>query len=202
MLRLDFGVLYNKYYGETERNLRRALETAELMAPCVLWMDEIEKAIAHSASDEDGGVSRRLLGALLTWMAEKKKPVFLVATANDIAQLPPELIRKGRFDEIFFVDLPAAPYRREILSIHLRKRNMDPAQFDMAALAAATEGFSGSEIEQAIVSAIYTARAQGRDVAQEDLIEEMKQTRPLSVVMSERVEALREWALNRTVRCD
>ncbi len=202
LLRLDFGVLYNKYYGETERNLRRALETAELMAPCVLWMDEIEKAIAHSASDEDGGVSRRLLGALLTWMAEKKKPVFLVATANDIAQLPPELIRKGRFDEIFFVDLPSDPHRREILSIHLRKRNLDPAQFDMAALAVATDGFSGSEIEQAIVSAIYTARAQGRGVAQEDLLEEMKQTRPLSVIMSERVEALREWAAQRTVRCD
>ena len=202
LLRLDFGVLYNKYYGETERNLRRALETAELMAPCVLWMDEIEKAIARSSSDEDGGVSRRLLGALLTWMAEKKKPVFLVATANDIAQLPPELIRKGRFDEIFFVDLPSDPHRRDILSIHLRKRNMDPAQFDMDALAAATEGFSGSEIEQAIVSAIYAARARGRDVAQEDLLEEMKQTRPLSVIMSERVEALREWASQRTVQSD
>jgi len=202
LLRLDFGVLYNKYYGETERNLRKALETAELMAPCVLWMDEIEKGVAVSAADDDGGVSRRILGALLTWMAEKKKPVFLVATANDIERLPPELIRKGRFDEIFFVDLPSSPHREEILRIHLRKRNLDPAKFDLAALAAATEGFSGSEIEQAIVSATYTARAEGRDVAQGDLISEIKQTRPLSVIMSEKVEALRDWASSRTVRCD
>ena len=202
LLRLDFGVLYNKYYGETERNLRKALETAELMAPCVLWMDEIEKGVAVSSADDDGGVSRRILGALLTWMSEKKKPVFLVATANDIERLPPELIRKGRFDEIFFVDLPSEPHREEILKIHLRKRSMEPGEFDLPALAAATSGFSGSEIEQAIVSATYTARAQGRAVSQEDLLGEMKQTRPLSVVMSEKVEALREWASSRTVRCD
>jgi AAA+ superfamily predicted ATPase len=202
LLRLDFGVLYNKYYGETERNLRKALETAEVMAPCVLWMDEIEKGVAVSAADDDGGVSRRILGALLTWMAEKKKPVFLVATANDIERLPPELIRKGRFDEIFFVDLPSPPHRQEILRIHLRKRNMNPAQFDLEALATATEGFSGSEIEQAIVSSTYTARAHGRSVSQDDLLAEIKQTRPLSIVMSEKVEALRDWASSRTVRCD
>jgi len=202
LLRLDFGVLYNKYYGETERNLRKALETAELMAPCVLWMDEIEKGVAVSAADDDGGVSRRILGALLTWMAEKRKPVFLVATANDIMRLPPELIRKGRFDEIFFVDLPSPPNRDEILRIHLVKRRLSPDQFDMKALVAVTEGFSGSEIEQAIVSATYTARAEGRDVSQEDLITEIKQTRPLSVVMAENVEALREWASTRTVGCD
>jgi hypothetical protein len=202
LLRLDFGVLYNKYYGETERNLRRALETAELMAPCVLWMDEIEKGVAVSAADDDGGVSRRILGALLTWMAEKRKPVFMVATANDIERLPPELIRKGRFDEIFFVDLPSLPNRLEILLIHLRKRKLDPAQFDLAALGAATAGFSGSEIEQAIVSATYTARAEGRDVAEADLLTEIKQTRPLSVVMAEKVENLRDWALSRTVGCD
>jgi AAA+ superfamily predicted ATPase len=202
LLRLDFGVLYNKYYGETERNLRKALETAEIMAPCVLWMDEIEKGIAASATDDDGGVSRRILGALLTWMAEKKKPVFLVATANDIERLPPELIRKGRFDEIFFVDLPSLLHRQEILQIHLRKRNMNPAKFDLEALAKASEGFSGSEIEQAIVSATYTARAHGREVLQDDLLGEMKQTRPLSVIMSEKVEALRDWASSRTVRCD
>ena len=202
LLRLDFGVLYNKYYGETERNLRKALETAEVMAPCVLWMDEIEKGVAVSAADDDGGVSRRILGALLTWMAEKKKPVFLVATANDIERLPPELIRKGRFDEIFFVDLPSPPHREEILRIHLRKRNMNPAHYDLEALAKASEGFSGSEIEQAIVSATYTARAHGRDVSQEDLLAELKQTKPLSVIMSEKVEALRDWASSRTVRCD
>ena len=202
LLRLDFGVLYNKYYGETERNLRKALETAEVMAPCVLWMDEIEKGVAVSSADDDGGVSRRILGALLTWMAEKKKPVFLVATANDIERLPPELIRKGRFDEIFFVDLPSPPHRQEILCIHLRKRNMNPAHFDLEALAKATEGFSGSEIEQAIVSATYSARAHGREVSQSDLLTEIKQTKPLSVIMSEKVEALRDWASSRTVRCD
>ncbi len=204
LLRLDFGVLYNKYFGETERNLRKALETAEVMAPCVLWLDEIEKGVGGGggSDDDDGGLSRRVMGELLTWMSEKRKPVFLVATANDIVRLPPELIRKGRFDEIFFVDLPSDPHRREILLIHLRKRHLDPATFDMDALVAVTKGFSGAEIEQAIVSAMYTAHAQGRDVTQADVITEIQQTRPLSVVMSEKVEALRDWASERTVRCD
>src|ERR1700722_14487161 len=157
LLRLDFGVLYNKYYGETERNLRRAFETAEIMAPCVLWMDEIEKGVA--VQNDDDGLSRRILGSFLTWMSEHKKPVFVVATANDIMRLPPELVRKGRFDEIFFVDLPAPENRRDILLIHLRKRSLDPAQFNLAAIVEATTGFSGSEIEQAIVSAMYTAHA-------------------------------------------
>jgi len=202
LLRLDFGLLYNKYYGETERNLRRALDTAEIMAPCVLWMDEIEKGVATSQSDDDDGLSRRILGELLTWMSEKKQPVFLVATANDISRLPPELVRKGRFDETFFVDLPLPSHRREILLIHLRKRNLDPARFDLAKLVEATDGFSGSEIEQAIVSAMYSAHAQGREVSLADLLAEVNQTRPLSVMMSEKVEALREWAADRTVRCD
>lgn len=200
LLRLDFGVLYNKYYGETERNLRKALETAEVMSPCVLWMDEIEKGL--STSDDDDGLSRRILGALLTWMSERRKPVFVVATANDISRLPPEMVRKGRFDEIFFVDLPSAANRRNILEIHLRKRSLDPVRFELDALTEATEGFSGSEIEQAIVSAMYTAHAQGREVSQEDLRDEVRQTRPLSVVMAEQVEALRQWAADRTVPCD
>jgi MoxR-like ATPase len=200
LLRVDFGVLYNKYYGETERNLRKALDTAEVMSPCVLWMDEIEKGLA--ADNNDDGLSRRVLGTLLTWMAERKKAVFLVATANDIARLPPELIRKGRFDEIFFVDLPSDENRREIINIHLRKRNLDPAQFDMDRLSQAAEGFSGSEIEQAVVSAMYTAHAQERSLSQDDLVTEIQQTRPLSVVMSEKVEELRAWASSRTVSCD
>lgn len=200
LLRLDFGVLYNKFYGETERNLRKALETAEVMSPCVLWMDEIEKGL--STSDDDDGLSRRILGALLTWMSERRKPVFVVATANDISRLPPEMVRKGRFDEIFFVDLPSAANRRNILEIHLRKRCLDPVRFELDALTEATEGFSGSEIEQAIVSAMYTAHAQGREVSQEDLRDEVRQTRPLSVVMAEQVEALRQWAADRTVPCD
>jgi hypothetical protein len=202
LLRLDFGVLYNKYYGETERNLRKALETAEIMSPCVLWMDEIEKGVATGSDDDDGGLGRRVLGEMLTWMEERRKPVFLVATANDIARLPPEFIRKGRFDEVFFVDLPSAPHRREIFQIHLRKRNLDPAHFNMDALVKAADGFSGSEIEQAIVSAMYTAHAQGRQVQQQDLIDEIRETRPLSVVMAEKVKALRDWATNRTVSSD
>ena len=200
LLRLDFGVLYNKYYGETERNLRRALETAEVMSPCVLWMDEIEKGI--SVEQDDDGLSQRILGTLLTWMAEKRKAIFIVATANDITRLPPEIVRKGRFDEVFFVDLPSAENRRDILEIHLRKRGLYPARFDLATLVKATEGFSGSEIEQAIVSAMYAAHAQGGEVSQENLLREIKQTKPLSVLMAERIADVRNWAANRTVPCD
>ena len=200
LLRLDFGVLYNKYYGETERNLRKALETAEVMAPCVLWMDEIEKGIG--VQDDDEGLSRRILGMLLTWMSEKRRPVFLVATANDITRLPPEIVRKGRFDEIFFVDLPSQENRRDIFTIHLSKRGLDPAQFDLEALSTAAEGFSGSEIEQAIVSAMYTAHEHGARVSEKEVLAEMEQTRPLSVIMAERIEEVRDWASKRTVPCD
>jgi AAA+ superfamily predicted ATPase len=200
LLRLDFGILYSKYYGETERNLRKALDTAEVMAPCVLWVDEIEKGSA--VGSEDDGLSRRVMGTLLTWMSERKKPVFLVATANDISCLPPELVRKGRFDEIFFVDLPASPNRVEIFKIHLAKRALEPQRFHLNALAEAAAGFSGSEIEQAIVSAMYAAHSQGRALSQDDLVAEIKQTRPLSVVMAEKVCEVREWAADRTVPCD
>jgi SpoVK/Ycf46/Vps4 family AAA+-type ATPase len=200
LLRLDFGILYSKYYGETERNLRKALETADVMAPCVLWVDEIEKGSA--VGTEDDGLSRRVLGTMLTWMSERKKPVFMVATANDISCLPPELIRKGRFDEIFFVDLPGPENRKEIFKIHLLKRALEPTAFDLGALAEATAGFSGSEIEQAIVSSMYTAHAAARSISQDDLLAEIKQTRPLSVVMSEKVEEIRDWAKDRTVPCD
>jgi len=170
------------------------------MSPCVLWMDEIEKGLAADGNDD--GLSRRVLGTLLTWMSERKQPVFLVATANDITQLPPEFVRKGRFDEIFFVDLPGPANRREILMIHLRKRHLDPAQFDLNPVVDATDGFSGSEIEQAVVSGMYTAHAQGREIMQNDLLAEIKQTRPLSVVMAEKVEEIRAWAAARTVPCD
>src|SRR5215471_9055875 len=200
LLRLDFSVLYSKYYGETERNLRKAFETAEVMAPCVLWLDEIEKGLA--VGEDDDGLSRRVLGTLLTWMAERKKPVFVVATANEITRLPSEMVRKGRFDEIFFIDLPSLSSRRDILAIHLRKRCLDPAQFDLLELAKVTDGFSGSEIEQAIVSAMYSAHAQGRELTEADLLAEIQQTRPLSVLMSERIEELRQWAAERTVPCD
>jgi SpoVK/Ycf46/Vps4 family AAA+-type ATPase len=200
LLRLDFGELYSKYYGETERNLRKALDTAEVMAPCVLWLDEIEKGMA--VGDDDDGLSRRILGTVLTWMSERRRPVFIVATANDITRLPPEMVRKGRFDEIFYVDLPSPQNRRDIFEIHLNKRFLDPAYFDLAALTEASNGFSGAEIEQAIVSAMYTAHSQGRSVSQEDLLAELKQSRPLSVLMAERVAAIRDWASERTVPCD
>ena len=131
-MRLDFGALYNKYYGETERNLRNAFAAAEAMSPCVLWIDEIEKGISVDGGDGDGGVSRRVLGSLLTWMSERTQPVFIIATSNDISQLPPELIRKGRFDEIFFVDFPGTEARMQIATIHLKKRGYDPAHFEVA----------------------------------------------------------------------
>ena len=170
------------------------------MAPCVLWLDEIEKGL--STSDGDDGLSRRVLGTLLTWMSERQKTVFVVATANDILRLPPEMVRKGRFDEVFFVDMPSPQNRRGILEIHLRKRRLEPADFDLDALVAATDGFSGAEIEQAIVSAIYSARAQERELSQEVLLAEIHETRPLSVLMAEKVAEIREWAAGRTVPCD
>ncbi|MCR6664054.1 MAG: AAA family ATPase [Luteimonas sp.] len=199
LVRLDFGTLYAKYHGETEANLRAALASTEQLAPCVLWIDEIEKGLASSGADGDGGVSRRVLGYLLTWMAERKSKVFLVATANQVHELPAELLRKGRFDEIFFVDLPDAEARTHVFDLHLRRRVLDPAGFDLPALAHAAEGFSGAEIEQAIVSALYAAHAQDAPVDDALLHDELRGTRPLSVVMREQVAALRAWARERTV---
>ncbi|QNP39425.1 AAA family ATPase [Lysobacter solisilvae (ex Woo and Kim 2022)] len=202
LVRLDFGTLYDKYHGETEKNLRAALASAEQLEPCVLWIDEIEKGVAHDAGNTDGGVSRRVLGYLLTWMAERRSRVFLVATANQIDALPAELLRKGRFDEIFFVDLPDAATREQLFALHLRKRKLDPAGFDLAALAAASDGFSGAEVEQAIVAALFAAHAAQAPLADFQLRAELRQTRPLSVLMAEQVEALREWARGRTVPAD
>jgi AAA+ superfamily predicted ATPase len=202
LLRLDFGALYNKFHGETERNLRSALETAAVMSPCVLWLDEIEKGLATGGGDGDGGVSRRVLGTLLTWMSERKSRVFMVATANDISRLPPELLRKGRFDEIFFVDLPVAKVRERIFSIHLAKRKRDPATFDLAALAQASEGFSGAEIEQAVVASLYEAHALKQPLATKLILDELGSTRPLSVMRAEEIADLREWAAERTVMVD
>jgi len=200
LLRLDIGTLYNKYHGETERNLREALKNAELLAPCVLWIDEIEKALATDSADD--GVSRRVLGYLLTWMAERKAPVFMVATANDVTALPAELLRKGRFDEVFFVDLPDAKTRAEIFAMHLARRDLRASDYDTQALAAATEGFSGAEIEQVVVAALYAAAADKSAPTQQHLLAEVGNTRPLSTLMAERVGALREWARGRTVPAD
>lgn len=180
LLKLDAGRLYDKYIGETEKNLRKALDIAEALAPSVLWIDEIEKAFA-SGGEADGGVSRRLLGTFLTWMQERDAHVFVAATANDVSALPPELLRKGRFDEIFYVGLPTEAERAEILRIHLGLRRQDAAAFDLQALTAATEGFSGAELEQAVVSGLYRAIHQREPLTTALLVHEIGQTVPLSV---------------------
>ena len=197
LLRLDMSAIYNKFIGESERNLREALALADVMAPCVLWIDEIEKSIHASANDD--GVSRRLLGSLLTWMSERQAAVFVVATANDISALPAELLRKGRFDEIFFVDLPDKTVRRSIFEIHLKRRQHSPADFSLDELANASEGFSGAEIEQAIVAALYRAAERGDKLNDTHILDEICQTYPLSVTMAEQVEKLRNWAMSRAV---
>ena len=201
LVRLDFGTLYDKYHGETEKNLRAALASTEQLAPCVLWIDEIEKGLA-AGNGENDGLSRRVLGYLLTWMAERKSRVFLVATANQVHELPAELLRKGRFDEIFFVDLPDPATRVEIFALHLDRRSLPKDDLDLSALAAAADGFSGAEIEQVIVSALYAAHATGGGLDTTTLMQAIRDTRPLSVLMAEQVQALREWALPRTVPAD
>lgn len=200
LLRLDFAALYNKYIGETEKNLREALAMADAMAPCVLWIDEIEKGVAEDGNDH--GVSRRVLGTLLTWMAERRSRVFLVATANNVMQLPPELIRKGRLDELFFVDLPQPAVREDIFRIHLASRGFAVDEFDLPSLAAASEGFSGAEIEQAVVAAVYSAAARQEELVSGHVLEALNGTSPLSVVMAERIQGLRSWARERAVMAD
>ncbi len=208
LLRMDAGALYNQYIGESERRLRSALRQAEAMAPVVLWIDEIEKAFASAANtSNDGGLSRRMFGALLTWMQEHTSPVFLVATANDIDALPPELLRKGRFDDIFFVDLPRADVRREIYAIHLRKRERDPETFDLDRLAEESEGFSAAEIEQSIVSALHAAYSDSHasgdgELTTEMIVESVRSSPPLSVTAAEKIAALQQWAEGRCVPAD
>mgnify|MGYP000076551955 CR=1 FL=1 len=197
LLRLDMGAIYNKFFGESERNVREALAMAETMSPCVLWIDEIEKGI--SVGDNDGGTSRRVLGTLLTWMAENTSKVFMVATANDIERLPPELIRKGRLDEIFFVDLPSPSVREVIFRIHLQKRHQDAERFDLPTLAEHSDGFTGAEIEQAVVAGLYSASAAGTVLDQAMLEAELAATVPLSVTMAEPLARLRHWCQNRAV---
>ncbi len=197
LLRLDVGALYNKFIGETERNLRDALKMADTMAPCVLWFDEMEKGLAKS--DSDAGVSQRLMATLLTWMAERKSRVFMVATSNNIHELPPELMRKGRFDETFFVDLPDEKMREEIFSIHLHGRELEPDRFDLKVLAKITDGYTGAEIEQSIIAATYSAAARKTAVTDFLIKQAIRKTRPLSVMMAEQVTQLRMWAQDRAV---
>jgi AAA+ superfamily predicted ATPase len=201
LLKLDPSNLYNKFIGESERNFKRAISTAERMAPVILWIDELEKAFA-GAGDNDGGVTQRILGTFLSWLQDRRGDVFVVATANDVSRLPAEFLRKGRFDEVFFVDLPDGPTRRDIFKIHLAKRSQDLEGFDLDVLAARAEGFSGSEIEQAVVAALYTAFSDGSSLSTDAVLREIASTRPLSEMMAEKVTALRAWAEGRTVRAN
>lgn len=200
LLKLDVGRIFGSLVGQSEENIRKAISTAESVAPCILWADELEKGFAgvSGGSVSDSGTTARVFATFLTWMSEKTSPVFLIATANDVSALPPEMLRKGRFDEIFFVDLPDGPERQEIFRIHLAKRKRDPKKFKLKALSEATAGFSGAEIEQVVIGALFTAFHEERELAQKDLIGEAKAVVPLSVMMGEEISNLREWASTRT----
>jgi hypothetical protein len=198
LLKLDTSGIYDKFVGESEKRFLAAIRSAERAAPAVLWIDEIEKAFS-AGTDNDGGVSVRILGTFLSWLQERKGDVFVVATANDIGRLPPELVRKGRFDEIFFVDLPTPDVRESIFRLHLGRRHQAITGFDLAALAAAADGFSGAEIEQVVVSTLYAVFAAGGTLRMEDLSAEIARTRPLSTTMGERIQTLRDWSQGRTV---
>ncbi len=199
LLRLDVGRLFASLVGSSEENLRNAIKVAESIAPVVLWVDEIEKGFSGvgSSNMSDAGTAARVFGSFITWLQEKQKPVFVIATANDVSQLPPELVRKGRFDEIFFVDLPTANERSDIWRIHLLKRNRDPKQFDLTTLAMASEGLSGAEIEQAVIAGLYEAFDKNRPLEMSDLLDVLQETVPLSQMMQEEIDRLRAWARQR-----
>lgn len=196
MLKMDVGRIFGSYVGQSEQNMRRAISIAESLAPCVLWMDEMEKGFAGTGggSVSDSGTTARVFATFLTWMQEKTKPVFLVATANDVSALPPELLRKGRFDEIFFIDLPELEDRKEIFKIHLKKRNRNPSKFKVNDLAQAAVGYSGAEIEQVVVAALNVAFDAGRELTTADLLSEVEKQVPLSRMMAEEIAELRNWA--------
>ncbi len=199
LLRFDIGRVFGSLVGSSEESMRRAIQTAESVAPAILWIDEIDKAFAgtQGSAGSDGGTASRVFGTFLTWLSEKTAPVFVIATANDISHLPPEMLRKGRVDEIFFVDLPTDLERREIFRIHLAKRRRDPAHFDLERLARLTEGFSGAEIEESIISGLFDAFSQGSDLSTEIVTAGLAETVPLSRTMSEDLNRLRNWAQGR-----
>ncbi len=200
LLRFDVGKVFGSLVGSSEQNIRRAIKVAESVAPVVFWIDEIDKAFRGSrgsGANTDSGTSARVFGTFLTWLSEKKEPVFVVATANDVSLLPPELLRKGRFDEIFFVDLPALVERKAIFEIHLKKRKIDPKAFDIETLGRASTGYSGAEIEEAVISAMFDAFYEKKPVTTERLLKSIGQTVPLSKTMSEDVDGLRKWAEGR-----
>ncbi len=198
LLKLDVGRIFGSLVGSSEENMRKAIKVAESVAPCVLWLDELEKGFAGTGSSNDSGTTSRVFSTFLTWMQEKTAPVFIIGTANDVTSLPPELLRKGRFDELFFIDLPDGKEREQIFKIHLEKRKRDTSKFQLKTLAKNTDGFSGAEIEQVVIGALYTAFDEDRDLAQKDLLAEAKAAVPLSVMMSEDIDELRTWAQMRT----
>lgn len=200
LIRLDMGRIFSGLIGSSEENLRKAIRVAESVAPAVLWVDEIEKGMSGMGSSDrtDGGVTARVFGSFLTWLQEKTSPVFVVATANRIDGLPPELLRKGRFDEIFFIDLPGHEERREIFRIHIARRRRDPVRFDLERLAALSEQFSGAEIEQAVIAALYEAFGEGCELEQRHLEQALAETVPLATTMREEIDRLRAWAASRT----
>ena len=199
LIRLDMAAVYDGSYGTPESSLRKAFKTAEAIAPCVLWIDEIEAGISSQGFKAEGGSASRVLGSFLTWMQEKRAPVFVAATANAIEMLPAEVIRKGRFDEIFYVGLPDAKAREEIFRIHLQKQKVDPAAIDVPLMAGSTKGFSGAEIEQAVLSATFEALTEKRSMAQQDLMAAISRTVPLSVTMAEQIKKIEAWAFKRAV---
>jgi len=202
LVKFDTAAVYDKFIGETEKRIQRVFRVAEGLAPCVLWIDELEKVFAGSGPDSasaDAGLSSRLLASFLSWMQERKPAVFVAATCNNITVLPPELIRKGRFDELFFVDLPSAAERRQVFSIQLKKHKRNPAGYDLDRVATAAEGFSGAEIESSVQTALYAAFAREQELSTEDLLTALSSTVPLSITRAEEIEKLRAWARDRAV---
>ncbi len=202
LVKFDTAAIFDKYIGETEKRIQKVFRVAEGLAPCVFWIDELEKIFAGSGPDSasvDAGVSSRILAAFLSWMQDRKAPVFVAATCNNVSALPPELIRKGRFDELFFVDLPNQAERKQIFAIHLKRRKRNPAEFDLDQVAAAARGYSGAEIEAAVQTALYAAFSSKQTVSTQGLLDALKATVPLSITRSEEIQELRAWARQRAV---
>jgi SpoVK/Ycf46/Vps4 family AAA+-type ATPase len=201
-VKFDTAAIYDKFVGETEKRIQKVFKIAEQLAPCVLWIDELEKVFAGSGADSasaDAGVSSRLLASFLSWMQDRKSPVFVAATCNNVTVLPPELIRKGRFDELFFVDLPNQSERKQIFAIQLARRKRESANFDLDRVAAAARGYSGAEIDAAVQGAMYAAYSRKTDVTTQALLDALKATVPLSTTRAEEIAALRNWAEKRAV---
>src|SRR5207253_5752542 len=202
LVKFDSASIFDKYIGESEKHIEKVFRVAEVLAPCVLWIDELEKVFAGSGADSasvDAGVSSRLLASFLSWMQDRKAPVFVAATCNNVTALPPELIRKGRFDELFFVDLPNHVERTQIFALQLSKRKRNPADFDLNRVATAADGYSGAEIESVVQTALYAAYSQKHPVTTQALLDALSGTVPLSTTRAEEIEALRTWARTRAV---